>query len=161
MATYDELVAGGTTTRAAATRTGISRASAARRKARPTPVVREPVVPVNRLTCTERAKVLAVLNSAEFVDCAPIQVYATLLDRGVYLCSISTMYRILAANAQVKERRRLARHPARVRPELVATGPGQVYTWDIERHEALLNRAVVKGHRPRLVVASREKLRAA
>jgi putative transposase len=95
-------------------------------------VLRE-YAPANRLSAAERATVLAVLNSDEFVDCAPIQVYATLLDRGIYLCSISTMYRILAENAQVKERRRQARHPARAVPELVATAPGQVYTWDITK----------------------------
>lgn len=133
MGTYDELVAAGTTTRKAAALTGVSRATAARRKARPGPLAREVVVPVNRLTCAERARVLGVLNSDEFVDCAPLQVYAALLDRGVYLCSVSTMYRVLAENAQVKERRRQARHPARARPELVATGPGQVYTWDITK----------------------------
>ncbi len=71
-----------------------------------------------------------MLGSDEFVDSPPLQVYATLLDRGVYLCSVSTMYRVLAEHAQVRDRRRRARHPARARPELVATGPGQVYTWD-------------------------------
>ena len=74
---------------------------------------------------------VAVLNSDEFVDAAPAQVYATLLERGPYLCSPATMYRILATEAQVKERRRQARHPTRARPELTATAPGQVYTWDI------------------------------
>src|SRR5699024_7925457 len=118
MGTYDALVAAGTTTREAAVLTGICRATAARRRHRLTPLVREALVPVNALTCAERARVLGVLNSEEFVDCAPLQVYATLLDRGVYLCSVSTMYRVLAENAQVKERRRQARHPARVRPEL-------------------------------------------
>ena len=53
------------------------------------------------------------MNSTRFVDLPPIQIYAQLLDEGVYLCSISTMYRVLAANRQVKERRRLARHPPR------------------------------------------------
>ena len=62
-----------------------------------------------------------------------MQVFATLLDRGVYLCSVSSMYRILAEHTMVKERRRQARHPARKIPELVATGPGQVYTWDITK----------------------------
>lgn len=63
-----------------------------------------------------------------------LEIYGRLLDEGVYLCSISTFYRILAEHKQVKERRRLARHPARVRPELVATGPGQVYSsWDITK----------------------------
>ena len=131
MVAYDELVAAGTATRAAAALTGISRATAARRAARPTPLDRQPVVPANRLSAVEQALVLAVLNSAEFVDATPLQVYAELLDRGIYLCSVSTMYRILAANAQVKERRRQARHPARKRPELIASAPGQVYTWDI------------------------------
>jgi len=56
-----------------------------------------------------------------------------LLERGRYLCSVSTIDRILAERAQVKDRRRLARHPARVRPELIAAGPGQVFTWDITK----------------------------
>ena len=56
-----------------------------------------------------------------------------LLDRGIYLCSVSTMYRVLRENTLVKERRRQARHPARAVPELVATAPGQVYTWDITK----------------------------
>lgn len=133
MVAYDELVAAGTVTRAAADLTGISRATAARRKRRPVPVDRAPVVPANRLSAVEQARVLAVLNSAEFVDATPLQVYAELLDRGVYLCSVATMYRILRQNAQVTERRRQARHPARKRPELIATAPGQVYTWDITK----------------------------
>lgn len=133
MVAYDELVAVGSPTRAAAELTGISRATADRRKKRPVPADRDPVVPANRLSAIEQARVLAVLNSAEFVDATPLQVYAELLDRGIYLCSVSTMYRILAANAQVKERRRQARHPARQRPELIATAPGQVYTWDITK----------------------------
>jgi transposase InsO family protein len=91
------------------------------------------VVPANKLDKAERARILQVVNSVRFVDLPPIQIYAQLLDEGVYLCSISTMYRVLAANRQVKERRRLARHPARAIPELVATGPGQVFTWDITK----------------------------
>jgi len=72
------------------------------------------------------------------------------------------MYRLLRArHGQVRERRRQATHPAKVKPELVADAPNRVWSWDIERHEALLNRAVVKGHRFRLVAASRKKLRAA
>jgi len=69
--------------------------------------------PGNKLSEAERARILAVVNSDRFVDLPPIQIYAQLLDEGVYLGSISTIYRVLAANAQVKERRRLARHPAR------------------------------------------------
>lgn len=89
--------------------------------------------PVNKLTELERRHVLAELTSERFVDLAPLQIYAQLLDEGTYLCSVSTMYRVLAENTLVKERRRLARHPAKVCPELVATGPRQVYSWDITK----------------------------
>lgn len=132
MAAYRALTAAGVTTRDAAGLTGVARATAgrpARSASRRWPRSR----PANRLTATERAEILRVLNSAEFVDCTPLQIYATLLDRGTYLCSVSSMYRVLAEHAQVKDRRRLARHPARVRPELVATGPGQVFSWDITK----------------------------
>jgi hypothetical protein len=85
------------------------------------------VVPANRLSPAERAAVVATLDSARFVDQPPLQVYAQLLDEDTYLCSVSSMYRILVEHRQVRERRRLARHPARVRPELVATAAGQVF----------------------------------
>jgi len=62
-----------------------------------------------------------------------LQIYAQLLDEGVYLCSVSTMYRVLGENTLVAERRRLARHPSQVCPELVATAPQQVYSWDITK----------------------------
>lgn len=74
-----------------------------------------------------------MLTSDRFVDLAPLQIYAQLLDEGTYLCSVSTMYRVLKENTLVKERRRQARHPATVCPELVATGPRQVYSWDITK----------------------------
>jgi transposase InsO family protein len=61
------------------------------------------------------------------------QIHAQLLDEGLYLCSVSTMYRVLAENTLVAERRRLARHPSQVCPELVATAPRQVYSWDITK----------------------------
>ncbi|QGH71104.1 IS3 family transposase [Pseudactinotalea sp. HY158] len=134
MATHEELTGAGITTREAARLTGISRATAARHgKARPAPTPLDRADPVNRLSCAEREVVLEVLDSPEFVDSTPMQVYATLLERGVYLCSVSTMYRILREDDQVVDRRRQARHPARTVPELVATGPGQVYTWDITK----------------------------
>jgi putative transposase len=79
----------------------------------------------------ERKAVLEELHSERFADLAPPQVYAQLLDEGRYLCSQRTMYRILQANGQVRERRRQASHPKREPPELVATAPGQVWTWDI------------------------------
>ena len=88
------------------------------------------------LSQTERDTVRALLNSPDFVDKAPATMYHELLDEGVYLASISTMYRIMHAHGEVKERRRQATHPPRVKPELVATAPNQVYSWDIERHEA-------------------------
>lgn len=95
----------------------------------------EPVrpAPANKLTDAERHDVLAVLHSSRFIDATPQQIYATLLDEGTYLCSVSTMYRILPEHHQVKERRRQARHPARKVPELVAHGPGEVYSWDITK----------------------------
>lgn len=73
---------------------------------------------MNTLTDAERQRVLAVLNSARFVDKPSRQVYAILLAEGTYLCSISTMYRILAQNRQVTDRRRQATHPPRAIPEL-------------------------------------------
>jgi putative transposase len=85
------------------------------------------------LTTTERAQVRAVLNSPEHVDKAPAAVYHELLDEGTYLASVSTMYRVLREHGEVRERRRQAVHPARVKPELVATGPNSVWSWDITK----------------------------
>jgi len=85
------------------------------------------------LTSGEVAEVLDVLHSDRFVDMAPAEIYATLLDEGKYLASVSSMYRILRAAGEVKERRPQATHPARVRPELVATRPNQVWSWDITK----------------------------
>jgi putative transposase len=135
MATYLELTAAGVTTRSAASLTGVPRATATRAAKPRTGTGPEPgsVEPANKLTVAERTRVLEVLNSQEFIDQPPLQVYASLLARGEYLCSVSTMYRILGEHHQVRERRRLARHPARAVPELVATRPGQVYSWDITK----------------------------
>jgi putative transposase len=83
------------------------------------------------LSPQERDAVLAVLHSERFVDMAPAAVCAILLDEGRYLCSPRTMYRILASRGEVRERRRQTVHPKRTPPELVATAPGQVWTWDI------------------------------
>jgi putative transposase len=85
------------------------------------------------LSAAERATVRAVLNSEEHVDKAPATVYHELLDDGVYLASISTMYRIQREHDEVHERRRQAVHPARVKPELVASRPNQVWSWDITK----------------------------
>jgi putative transposase len=83
------------------------------------------------LTETEREGVLNLLNSPRFVDQAPVQVYAALLDQGIYHCSTRTMYRILDAAHEVRERRDQLRHPHYHKPELIATGPNQVWSWDI------------------------------
>jgi putative transposase len=74
-----------------------------------------------------------VLNSEEHVDEAPATVYAKLLDAGIYLASVPTMYRVLRAHGEVGERRRQATHPAAKKPELLATKPNQVYSWDITK----------------------------
>lgn len=80
-----------------------------------------------------RALFLELAHSAEFVDKSPPQIYFTLLDRSEYICSIRTMYRILAAEKEVMERRNQLRHPVYKRPELLATGPNQLWTWDITK----------------------------
>jgi putative transposase len=84
----------------------------------------------------QQERILLELNSERFLDSSPRQVWATLLDEGVYLCSWRTMYRLLAKNQSVKERRRVRRHPKYVRPELEASGPNQVWTWDITHLKA-------------------------
>jgi len=131
MNSYREVRAVGMSTRAASDLVGVARATAMRKPRIPTRSAA--VVPVNKLTLSERAQILGIVNSERFMDLAPIQIYATLLDEGIYLCSISTIYRVLAENRQVKERRRFARHRARQVPELIATGPGQVFSWDITK----------------------------
>lgn len=132
------MTADGVPTRQAALLTGLVRSTAIRHgkaAAAPTPAVAPHPAPdpLNKLTVSERRRILEVLTSTRFVDMAPLRIYAHLLDEGLYLCSVSTMYRVLAENKQVKERRRLARHPAKVCPELVATAPRQVYSWDITK----------------------------
>jgi len=89
--------------------------------------------PPNKLTDAEFDELLDLLHSPQFVDLAPAQVWAILLDAGTYIASISTMYRALRSQHEVRERRRQATHPARVRPELVARGPNQVWSWDISK----------------------------
>lgn len=115
---------------------GQSRATAHRRAQ---PVVLGPAPrrtrasPAHKLTDAEAAQVLAVLNSPRFAEASVAQCWATLLDEGTHLCSQSTMHRILRAAGQGGDRRRTATHPPRVRPELHATGPGQVWSWDITK----------------------------
>jgi len=85
------------------------------------------------LNAPQRRATLAALHSPRFVDKTPCEVYAALLDEGQYLCSIRTMYRILGANAEVRERRNQLRRPTYAKPELLATEPNQVWSWDITK----------------------------
>ncbi len=89
--------------------------------------------PHRALSAEERAVVLAVLHQPRFVDLAPTEVYGTLLDEESYLCSVRTMYRILAANEEVRERRDQRRHPSYAAPELLATKPNELWSWDITK----------------------------
>jgi putative transposase len=89
--------------------------------------------PARALSDTESQTALAHLHSERFVDQAPHQVHATLLDEGVYLCSPRTMYRLLEEHAEVRERRDQLRRPAYQKPELLATRPNQVWSWDITK----------------------------
>ena len=115
---------------------GKSRATLYRQR-NPAPVKeRPPASPAPHpaaLSPAERDALLAALNIGRFADKSPAQAWAILLDEGIYLASISTMYRVLRSEGQVRERRAQAAHPPRVRPELVADGPDQVWSWDITK----------------------------
>ena len=89
--------------------------------------------PPNALSDEERAEVLAVLRAPQYCDLAVAQVWAMLLDDGRYLCSISTMYRILREVGEARERRRQRTHPAKKKPELIARRPNEVWSWDITK----------------------------
>jgi len=113
---------------------GLARATLYRRRqpARPsTPTVR--AASARALVPAERQAVLDVLHSERFVDHSPAEVHATLLEEQTYLCSTRTMYRILDAAQEVRERRDQARHPSYAKPELVATAPNQIWSWDITK----------------------------
>jgi putative transposase len=111
---------------------GIGRASFYRLQRLRRQAVTERIHP-RALSANERQDVLGVLNSEGFCDQAPGEVYATLLDDGKYLCSERTMYRILAEHQQVRERRDQIRHPRYQAPELIASGPNEVWSWDITK----------------------------
>ena len=111
---------------------GLSRATFYRRRqVRATPPPRPPSP--RALTQAERESILEAMNSERFVDTSPAEVVVTLAEEGCHLGSERTIYRVLAANQQVRERRAQRRHPAYARPELVATGPNQVWSWDITK----------------------------
>ena len=114
---------------------GVSRASVHRRRNPPLPLP-EPRLrpsPPRALTVEERAAVLSHLHAERFQDRSPAEVYSTLLDEGVYCCSIRTLYRILAEEGEVHERRDQLTHPPYRKPQLLATKPNQLWSWDITK----------------------------
>src|SRR5487761_2597482 len=114
----------------------LSRASVYRQRwrlARPQAMRRPRPKPFRVLAAIERQIVLDLLHAPRFADQAPAEIYACLLDEGVYHCSIRTMYRILAASQEVRERRKQLRHPAYKKPELLAQAPNEVWSWDITK----------------------------
>jgi len=113
---------------------GAAPATIYRRRRPPEPRPRKPrPKPARSLSAPERDAVLEELNSERFVDSSPAQVWATLLDEGRYLASQRTMYRILAAQGQSRERRDQLVHPAYAKPELLATRPNELWSWDITK----------------------------
>jgi putative transposase len=121
-------------TRAACAALAISRATHYRRDKEPLlgPPAPRPSPP-RALSEIEQATVLDFLNGERFVDVSPAQAYATLLDEGRYFASERTMYRILAAAGEVRERRNQRCHPIYAKPELLATGPNELWSWDITK----------------------------
>ena len=114
----------------------LSRASFHRHRAaatRPPVPVRPRPKPARALAANERQTVISLLRVEPYVDLAPAEVYASLLDQGTYHCSIRTMYRILHEHDEIKERRRQLSHPVYQKPELLAEGPNQVWSWDITK----------------------------
>jgi putative transposase len=130
---FDDLEAV-TSTKQACALLGACRATRYRRRRPPVsgPPAPRPTPP-NALSEAERRHILSVLRSEQYCELAPAQVWARLLDDGVYLCSISTMYRLLAVAGESRERRRQRSHPAKKKPELIARGPNQVWSWDITK----------------------------
>jgi putative transposase len=114
--------------------TGRSRATHHRRLHPATPRTRKPrSAPASALSADERAAILKLMNTGEYAELPPAQIWARELDAGRHHCSISTMYRILRTAGQAGERRRQATHPAKAVPELVADAPSQVFTRDITK----------------------------
>jgi transposase InsO family protein len=114
----------------------LSRATVYRQRAdlaRPPTGRRPRPSPRRTLTALQRQTVLDLLRAPRFADQAPAEIYASMLDEGVYHCSIRTMYRILAENHEVRERRDQLRHPVYQKPELLAEAPNEVWSWDITK----------------------------
>jgi putative transposase len=123
-------------TAAACAALGVSRASVHRRRIRlivPTPIRCVRSRPARAVTGAQQRVVLDLLHSPRFADQVPAEIYAKLLDDGVYHCSIRTMYRLLGRNGEVRERRQQSRHPVYQKPELLAEKPNEVWSWDITK----------------------------
>ena len=126
-------------TRAACAASGVAQATWYRRhRASPAPSRRPPVPHRDRaqpraLAPAERAAILAALRAERFAGTAPAEVWATLLDEGTYLGPLSAFCRLLRQAGETRERRAQATHPAAVKPELIATGPNRVWSWDITK----------------------------
>lgn len=113
---------------------GLPRASLYRHLNPPIPKPSKPrPAPSRKLPPEERQRVLDTMHEPRFVDLAPAAIYHQLLDQSMYLCGISTMYRILHENGEVKERRRHRTRGGYTKPELLADGPNQVWSWDITK----------------------------
>ena len=108
-------------------RSSFYRARQPKQEAQPRPT------PKRALSQEEKTQVRQALNGERFQDSAPRQVYATLLDEGIYYCSWRTMYRILDEHQEVQERRKQLRHPKYVKPELLTTGPNMLWSWDLTK----------------------------
>ena len=133
------LLAPGIGTRAACAASGVPQATWYRRHRASPAAPRPPAVPQRdrvqprALAAAERQAILDMLHSARFTDTAPAEAWATLLDEGTYLGSVSTYYRVLREAGESRERRAQATHPAAVKPELATTGPNQCWSWDITK----------------------------
>jgi putative transposase len=126
-------------TRAACAAAGVPQATWYRRHRISPPAPKAALIPHTErvqpraLAPAERTAILDVLHTVQFADLAPDEVWAILLDEGTYLGSVSTFYRVLREAGESRERRAQATHPAAVKPELAATGPNQVWSWDITK----------------------------
>lgn len=112
---------------------GVSRSSVNRWHKGTLPRQRLSRTPSNALSSSEKARILDLLHSEEFIEDTPYQIVSKLLDRGEWLCSIRTMYRVLSEAAELKDRRNQRRHPKYVKPIVQATAPKQLWSWDITR----------------------------
>ena len=122
--------------KSACTALGVNRAALYRRRTRQASTQRDELLrppPPLKLSAQERQAVVDLLHSERFVDASPHTIQAILLDEGHYHCSVRTLYRILAEEGELKERRALHRHTQYAKPELLATGPNQLWSWDITK----------------------------